>query len=167
MFSTFFTDCPRKTGKSGKVVPVTASLTSHGLPQKIPLYRLFRFFSRTLQKMSRLSVCRCPAAAVPHVYPETAPLAPTVARVFLLPCRAPCVPSRLPRKKCRPPLPKLPPRTLFEWPNFAQMHRPRIAHYTNDALEFPWHVACKSQKFNSLFNFKNLKRRYLYAMTLH
>lgn len=56
VFSTFFTDCPRKTGKSGKVVPVTASLTPHGLPQKIPLYRLFRFFSRTLQKMSRLSV---------------------------------------------------------------------------------------------------------------
>ena len=50
VFSTFFTDCPRKTGKSGKVVPVTASLASHGLPQKIPLYRLFRFFPRTLQK---------------------------------------------------------------------------------------------------------------------
>ena len=76
---------------------------------------------------------RCPAAAVPHVYPETAPLAPTVARVFLLPCRAPCVPSRLPRKKCRPPLPKLPPRTLFEWPNFAQTHQPPLGYYTSDA----------------------------------
>ena len=56
VFSTFFSNCPRKTGKSGKVVPVTASLTPYGLPQKIPLYRLFRFFPRTLQKMSRLSV---------------------------------------------------------------------------------------------------------------
>ena len=129
VFSTFFTDCPRKTGKSGKVVPVSASLASHGLPQKIPLYRLFRFFFRTLQKMSRLFVCRCPAAAVPHVYPETAPDAPTVARVFLLPC---LTVSAAPQK-CRPPLPKLPPSTLFEWPNFAQTHQPPLGYYTSDA----------------------------------
>jgi hypothetical protein len=35
------------------VVPAAASLTPHGLPQKIPLFRLFRFFSRMLQKMSQ------------------------------------------------------------------------------------------------------------------
>ena len=92
VFSTFFSDCPRKTGKSGKVVPVTASLTSHGLPQKIPLYRLFRFFPRTLQKMSRcprVFAHRWQCLRCTKIRPETTPLAPIVAQAFLLPCVPP------------------------------------------------------------------------------
>ena len=76
VFSTFFSDCPRKTGKSGKVVPVTASLASHGLPQKIPLYRLFRFFPRTLKKMSRLSRVSLPSSGSASRVPRNCPHAP-------------------------------------------------------------------------------------------
>jgi len=42
-----------------------------------------------------------------------------------------------------------------------------LEHYTYDAGDFACQVASKAEKFNSLFNFKNLKRRYLYAITLH
>jgi hypothetical protein len=49
----------------------------------------------------------------------------------------------------------------------AQTHRPRLSHDTDNARKFPCLVAYKAPKFNSLFNFKNLKRRYLYAITLH
>ena len=58
-----------------------------------------------------------------------------------------------------------------EWPKFAhkcpQTCQPPLGYYTCDAGDFACQVASKAQKFNSLFNFKNLKRRYLYEINLH
>ena len=62
------------------------------------------------------------------------------------------VPKVAASKKCRPPPPKLPPRTLSEWPKFAQKlpqtHQPRLVYSTNNARIALCRLASKVAKFD-------------------
>ncbi len=109
---------------------------------------------------------------------KTGSLVPTEARLFHQSYRCLRESSRAQSGKIQPARKKFrrwlktdPETPIWVAKNRAEMPSeaptaPRPLHY-NNARKFPWHVAYKAQKFNSLFNFKNLKRRYLYAITLH